>query len=468
MQSTILIVEDNIRIREIFAVTLRANYHVREAGTIAAAKAQMEDGEVDVVLLDLHLQTRVQDYAGFEILTWIRQELIRPVGVIMCTVEENIATVVEAMKLGADGYLSKNCSDAELLIKVQNALSKVRMQRERFVAEHHGEEEPDCLLGETPEMKKIFTQVDRIANKDETVLLLGEAGTGKELIARRLHENSERHKNHQPFIPLNCAALPADLAESILFGHERGAFTGAQQRQPGKLEVAEYGTLFLDEIDCMPLTQQTKFLRALESKVFERVGGNAPLRLRARVVAAAKSNLPEAVTAGKFRADLFDRLNVITFKLPPLRERPEDIKLLADHFCGRFSRKNGLQIDKIDDAAMRVLLAYRWPGNVRALRNEFERMLALAEPGTRRITRDMLSTDILQAVGLVPQRTRRAEGGTCTLRQARMLLERDMIDEALQLTKNNITQAAAKLGVTRRGLQKILKRHGRHVDDNDV
>jgi len=468
MKSTILIVDDTISLRENFATALRPAYHVRQAGTIAEAKEQMEDGEVDVALLDLHLQTRVKDYAGFEILDWIRHDLVQPVGVIMCTVEDQIATVVEAMKRGADDYLSKNCSDAELLVKVQNALQKVRLQRDLFVAQHHGQNDPDPVLGETPEIKKILTQIDRLANKDESVLLLGEAGTGKELIARRLHEKSERHQNHQPFIALNCAAIPNELAESTLFGHERGAFTGAHQRQPGKLEVAECGTLFLDEIDCMTISQQTKFLRALETRAFERVGGSQAVRLRARVVAAAKNDLPDAVRAGKFRGDLFDRLNVITFKLPPLRERPEDIKLLAEYFCQRFSRKNGLTIDPIDDAAMNVLLTYRWPGNVRQLRHEFERLLALADPGTQRVTREMLSTDILQAVGVTPQRTRRLEGVTCTLRQARMLLERDMIDEALKLTGDNVTQAAIKLGLSRRGLQKIMQRHGRHIDDNNA
>ena len=467
MQSAILIVDDNLGLREAFAAALRATYHVREAATVAEAKAQMEDGEVDVVLLDLHLQRLGQDYAGFEILTWIRHEIIRPVGVIMCTVEENISTVVEAVQRGADGYLSKNCSDAELLLKVQNALKNVRLQRERFVEKYHGEAQPEVLLADSPLMAKIVKQIDRVASRDEPVLLLGEAGTGKELFARRLHEMSERHKNRQPFIAINCAAIPAELAESTLFGHECGAFTSAHRRQPGKLEVAEYGTLFLDEIDCMPMNLQTKLLRVLETRVFERVGGNAPIRLRARLVAAAKADLPEAVKAGKFRADLFYRLNVVTLQLPPLRERPEDIIELAKYFCRRISSKNRLPIEEIEEAAMRVLLAYRWPGNVRELRHEFERMLALAEPEVQRITRDMLSTDILQAVGLAPQKTRRYEPGSCTLRQARMLLEKDMIDEALQFTHNNITQAAARLGLTRRGLQKILKRHGWHIDDSD-
>ena len=467
MKPTILIVDDNARLRETFGAALNAMYHVRQAGTVEEAKARLEDGEVDLALLDLHLHPRVHDYAGFDILKWIRQELTRPVGVLMFTVEESIATVVEAMKLGADDYLSKNCGDEELIIKAQNALEKVRLQRDRFVAEHHEKDEPDRLIGEAPEIKRILQQVDRLADKDETVLILGEAGTGKELIARRLHEQSWRKKYRQPFIALNCAAIPEPLAESELFGHERGAFTDAHRRKQGKLEVAEQGTIFLDEVDCMPLNVQTKFLRALEARIFERLGSsNQPIRLRARVVAAAKNNLPEAVATGKFRADLFYRLNVVTFALPPLRQRPDDIPALVDYFCQRFSRKNGLAIEKIDEAAMAVLLAYRWPGNVRELRHEFERILALAEPGTRGITREMLSAEILQAVGAAPKKSLRPENETLTLRQARMLLERQMIDEALQQTSRNITRAAAKLGLTRRGLQKILRRHGRAVDDD--
>jgi len=467
MKPTILIVDDNVRLRETFAAALNATYHVRQAGTVEEAKARLEDGEVDLALLDLHLQPRVQDQGGFEILKWIRRELIRPVGVVMFTVEESIATIVEAMKLGADDYLSKNCGDEELIIKVQNAIEKVRLQRDRFVAEQHKKDEPNLIIGEAPEIKRILKQVDRLADKDETVLILGEAGTGKELIARRLHEHSQRKTYRQPFIALNCAAIPETLAESELFGHERGAFTGANQRQPGKLEVAEQGTLFLDEVDCMPLNLQPKFLRALEAKIFERVGSSRPIRLRARVVAAAKNNLPEAVAVGKFRADLFYRLNVVTFSLPPLRQRPDDIPALADYFCQCFSRKNGLTIEKIDEAVMAVLLAYRWPGNVRELRHEFERILALAEPDTRCLTRDMLSAEILQAVGAAPKKMRRPAGETLTLRQARMLLERQMIDEALQQTNGNVTRTAENLGLTRRGLQKILQRHGRAVDGDD-
>lgn len=467
MKTTVLIVDDRASLRQSFEAALSPTYQTRQAATSSEAKAALEDGVVDLVLLDLHLQPGAHDRSGFEILKWIHHELGRPVGVIMCTVEDDIETVVEAIKLGADDFLSKNCGDEELLARVQKTVAKVRLQRNRVVAERQSQEETDHLIGESPAIKKILAQVDKLADKDETVLILGEAGSGKELIARRLHDNSRRKKQQQPFVALNCAAFPEALAASELFGHERGAFTNADRRQIGKLELAEQGTLFLDEMDCMPLSLQPQFLRALETRFFDRLGGNHAVKLRARIVAAAKTSLREDVAAKQFRGDLFDRLNVIMFELPPLRQRPDDIPLLANYFLKKFSRKNGLQIEKIEEAAMGVLLAYQWPGNVRELRHEFERLLALADSSTARITADMLSAQILQAVGAAPAKLLRRHDKALTLRQARMLLERQMIDDAMHETHNNITKTAEKLGLTRRGLQKILKRHGKLFTDEE-
>ncbi|MCG3118420.1 MAG: Regulatory protein AtoC [bacterium] len=466
MKTTVLIVDDKPTLREAFRQALSPTYQIRQAATSSAAKAALEDGEVDLVLLDLHLLPGGRDRGGFEILKWIQHELGRPVGVIMCTIADDIETVVEAIKLGADDFLSKNCGDEELLARVQKTVAKVRLQRSRVVAERQSQEETDRLVGESPALKRILAQVDKLADKDETVLILGEAGSGKELIARRLHDNGWRQKQQQPFVALNCAGFPEALAASELFGHERGAFTSAERRQIGKLELAEQGTLFLDEVDCMPLSLQPQFLRALETKVFDRLGGNHSVKLRARIVAAAKTSLPAAVAADKFRADLFDRLNVIRFELPPLRERPDDIPLLAHYFLKKLSRKNGLQIEKIEEAAMRALLAYRWPGNVRELRHEFERMLALADAGSACITADMLSAQIQQAVGATPKQRLHPPDGALTLRQARMLLERQMIDDTMQQTNHNITKTAEKLGLTRRGLQRILQRHGKFFTDD--
>jgi DNA-binding NtrC family response regulator len=379
----------------------------------------------------------------------------------MFTVEEDVSTVVEAMKLGADDYISKNCSDDELLVKVEKTISNLRAQRMQFVAEQQSHEGRDRIVGEAPALKKILAQTDKLADKDGPVLILGETGTGKELIARRLHEQSWRKKHQQPFVALNCAVIPENLAESELFGHERGAFSGAQQRRIGKFELAEQGTIFLDELDCLPLDLQAKLLRALENKVFERLGGNRQIKWRARVVAAAKNNLPQAVQRGNLRPDLYYRLNGITLELPPLRHRPEDIPSLADYFLKKFNRKNGLTIETIEESAMQTLMAYRWPGNVRELRRELERIFDLAEPGTRCITLDMLSENIRQAAGAVSQPLFLQKSNTLTLHQAKSLLQRQMVEAAMREAEDNITKAAEMLGLTRRGLQKILLRQGR-------
>lgn len=467
MKTTILIVDDNAGLRETFGAALSTKYETRLAATLDEAKAQLEDGEVDLALLDLHLQPGGHDRSGFEILKWIRKELARPISVIMFTVEDDISTVVEAMKLGADDYLSKNCSDEELLVKVEKAIANLRAQRAQFVAEQQGHEEKDRLIGNAPVLKKILAQVDKLADKDGPVLILGETGTGKELIARRLHEQSWRKKHQQPLVAINCATIPESIAESELFGHERGTFTGAQQRRVGKFELAEQGTIFLDELDCLPLELQAKFLRALEDRVFERLGGNRQIKLRARVVAAAKNNLPQAVEAGKLRPDLYYRLNGVTLELPPLRNRPEDIPLLTDYFLKRFNRKNGLTIETIEESAMQALLAYRWPGNIRELRRELERIFDLAEPGTRHIQLDMLSESIRQAAGAASQTRLVQKNEELTLHQAKSLLQRQMIDAAMRQANDNITKAAEKLGVTRRGLQKILSRQGKKIDDGE-
>ncbi len=467
MKTTILIVDDNPGLRETFGAALSTKYETRLAATTGEAKAQLEDGEVDLALLDLHLRPGGNDHSGFEILKWIRSELARPISVIMFTVEADVSTVVEAMKLGADDYIPKNCSDDELLVKVEKAIANLRAQRTQFVAEQQSHDERDRIIGAAPALKKILTQADKLADKEGPVLILGETGTGKELIARRLHEQSWRKKHQQPFVAINCAVIPENLAESELFGHERGAFSGAHQRRVGKFEWAEQGTIFLDELDSLPLELQAKLLRALEDRVFERLGGNRPIKLRARVVAAAKNNLPQAVQKGNLRPDLYYRLNGVTLELPPLRNRPEDIPSLADYFLKKFNRKNGLTIESIEESAMQALLAYRWPGNVRELRRELERIFDLAEPGVRRITLDMLSEDIRQVAGVASQPLLVQTSEPLTLHQAKSLLQRQMVDEAMRQANKNVTKAAELLGLTRRGLQKMLSRHGKEIDDGE-
>jgi two-component system response regulator AtoC len=455
MKATVLIVDDDPGMRENLNAILGEHYQMRLAASAEEAYAHLASGEVELALLDLHLHGRSRDRSGFEILESIRREPSRPVGVIMFTVEDEVATAVEAMQLGADHYLSKTCSDEELLIVVKKVLDNVRLQRAYLVAERESQDETDEIIGQSPAIKKILQQVDKIADKEGPVLIVGESGTGKELIARRLHDLSWRKKQKQSFVAINCAAIQKELAESELFGHEPGAFTDARRRRIGKLEFVDQGTLLLDEIDSMDKAVQAKLLRVIEERSFERLGGNQKIVFRGRVVAAAKSALQNAVASGEFREDLYFRLNGLTLSLPPLRNRPEDIPLLAHYFLHKLNRKHGLAIRQIAEEAMASLKAYPWPGNVRQLRNEIERIFDLADSGTSCITVSMLSENLRQQAVPLLEKLLDGKAESLTLPQAMELLKCGMITQALEESNGNITQAANKLGITRRGLQKM-------------
>jgi transcriptional regulator with PAS, ATPase and Fis domain len=341
----------------------------------------------------------------------------------------------------------------ELLLVIRRILENVRLRRAQVFAEQQSEDEGEQIIGRSPALVKVLEQADKLANRESTVLIIGESGTGKELIARRLHDDSWRKEQKQPFVAINCAALPANLVESELFGHEKGAFTGAIKQRLGKFELADQGTVLLDEVDTMPLELQAKLLRALEARVFERVGGNSQVRLRARLIAAAKSDLQNAVAAGKFRDDLYFRLNGVTLQLPPLRERVEDIPLLVHYFLQKLNRKYGRGFEQVDAEAMQRLVSYHWPGNVRQLHHVIEGVYYLAEPGTRGITAAMLSEYMSR---LAQEKSLGLEIDSLTLPEATELLKQQMIKAALEKSGNNITQAAKSLGLSRRGLQKML------------
>jgi two-component system response regulator AtoC len=453
MNATILIVDDDPRWRETLNEVLGGEYNVQLAATMEQAYELLAGGEAELALLDLHLHGRAHDRSGLEILKTIRRQESRPLGVIMFTVENDVPTAVEAMQLGADHYLSKTCSDEELLLVVRRILENVRLRRAQVFAEQQSEDESEQIIGRSPALVKVLEQADKLANRESTVLIIGESGTGKELIARRLHDDSWRKEQKQPFVAINCAALPANLVESELFGHEKGAFTGAIKQRLGKFELADQGTVLLDEVDTMPLELQAKLLRALEARVFERVGGNSQVRLRARLIAAAKSDLQNAVAAGKFRDDLYFRLNGVTLQLPPLRERVEDIPLLVHYFLQKLNRKYGRGLEQVDAEAMQRLVSYHWPGNVRQLHHVIEGVYYLAEPGTRGITAAMLSEYMSR---LAQEKFLRLEIDSLTLPEATELLKQQMIKAALEKSGNNITQAAKSLGLSRRGLQKML------------
>jgi len=458
MKATILIVDDDPSMRENFSAVLGAEYQVALAASVKEAQEQLAGSEIDLVLLDLHLGGRnARDRSGFEILKSLRRERTWPVGVIMFTVEDDVATAVEAMQLGANDYLLKTCSDDELKIVVREVIDHARLQRAQLASEQQWEDEMDDIIGQSPAMVNILEEVGRLADRDGPVLIIGESGTGKELIARRLHERSWRRQQKQPFVPINCMAIPEALAESELFGHEPGAFTGATKRRIGKFEFADQGTVFLDEIDGMPLALQGKLLRALDVKIFEPLGGNRKVRLRARLVAAAKSDLLAAIKAEKFREDLYYRLQGAVLTLPPLRERPEDIPLLVQYFLRKLNQQYGRRIETVTAETMEILQRYTWPGNVRQLYHEMEQMVELAEEGTLSLAADMLSAKLRRESAVRPNQLFFQPAESMTLPEAMELLRNQMIDAVLEKVNGNITQAAKILGVTRRGLQKMLK-----------
>ena len=458
MKATILIVDDNPSQREINQTVLREHYQVVLAAGAAEAYEQLAGGEIDLALLDLHLDGPLaHDSTGFEILKTIRRSESRPIGVIMFTVENEVATAVEAMQLGADHYLPKNCSDAELLLVVGRVLENVRLQRADFFAAHQDDEEIAQIIGVDAALVSVLELADKVAGADNPVLILGESGTGKELIARRLHTQSWRPQQKEGFVAINCAALPKELVESELFGHEKGAFTGALTRRIGKFELAGRGTIFLDEIDSMPLELQAKLLRALEARIFEPLGSNRQVRLQARFVTAAKNDLQNAVAAEKFREDLFYRLNGVTLRLPALRERVNDIPLLTHHFLRQLNRKSGRGLEQVDDDAMELLKQYRWPGNIRELYHVLEGVFHRAEAGTRRITADMLLEYLCEPEALPFKKMLGEEFESLKLHDATALLKRQMIKMAMERLNGNISQAAESLGISRRGLQKMLK-----------
>ena len=374
----ILLVEDKDPLRTMLRAALEDQGHqVIEARDEAEAAARLQDSRIDLVLSDLRLTTG----DGFGVLR-AAKDLDTDLPVIVMTAYGSIQDAVQAMKEGALDFLAKPVDLDHLQLLVARALAQ-----RRLAAEHQLLKEElairrgaPTIIGEDPSVKRVAVALGRAADTDATVLLLGESGTGKELYARTLHARSPRVNG--PFVAINCAAIPETLLETELFGHEKGAFTGATARKPGRFELAHRGTLFLDEIGDLPLPLQAKILRVLEDKRFERVGGTQSLQVDVRVVAATNRQLKAAVAARQFREDLYFRLSVFPIDIPPLRERGGDIEILARHFIERFSRDVKNRPLQLADAALDALRRYRWPGNVRELQNCIERAVILTDGDT--------------------------------------------------------------------------------------
>jgi DNA-binding NtrC family response regulator len=374
--------------------------------------------------------------------------------VVMVSGQASIEMAVRATRLGAVDFLEKPLSTEKLMVTVENVLKLSRLEQENRELRHRlGKHE---IVWQSPVMERLMAQIRRVAASETRVCILGETGTGKELVARTLHENSPRHAG--PFVTLNCAAVPAELIESELFGHEKGAFTGASARHTGKFEQAHGGTLFLDEIGDMPLAMQAKLLRVLEEGEVERVGGDKPVRVDARVIVATHRNLEALVKQNAFRQDLFHRIYVFPLALPPLRDRREDISTLAQHFARQVAAQNGWKEKPIEPSAIQELERYEWPGNVRELRNVVERLLLIAAGES--VTADDVRLALPQAGAAVAGERSGAGAFTGTLAERVEKFEKETLVNELARHGYHMTNAARALGLERSHLYKKCQQLG--------
>jgi DNA-binding NtrC family response regulator len=401
---------------------------------------------VDLVLLDI----RLPGIDGLEVLQQIKA-LDEQLEVVLVTAVKTVRTAVAAMKLGAFDYLTKPFDEEEVLAVIRRALGRRALEREVLFlrSELARQRDFDAIVGQAPEMRRLHQLIAQVGRTTATVLITGETGTGKELVARAIHRASPRREH--PFVPVNPAAIPESLLESELFGHERGAFTGAHQRKLGRLELAQGGTLFLDEIGALRADLQVKLLRVLQEREIERVGGGRPIKVDVRVVAATNADLKKAVAEQAFREDLYYRLNVVPLSVPPLRERREDVPVLARHFVRKYSLEFKKPPAALSPEALEVLEAYPWPGNVRELENVIERCVALGEGPV--IERRDLPFDLGFPGGVA-----RARAGVTRLRDACEEFERQFVLRTLERANWNRVEAARLLGLHRNSLKLKLAR----------
>ncbi|HXG17392.1 MAG TPA: sigma-54 dependent transcriptional regulator [Calidithermus sp.] len=432
----VLVADDERNLREVLVRELvRRGHEVEAAADGEEALARLGDGLFDVLVLDMRMPRR----EGLDVLRAVGGQPEAP-QVIVMTGFQDVATAVEAMKLGAYDYLTKPARIEELDVLIRKAAEKGQLLRDNRTLRAHAEAPPAGeILTRSPRMQEVLRIVERVAPTDSTVLVLGESGTGKELVARAIHQRSPRAG--RPFVPIHCGALPREVLESELFGHEKGAFTGAVSAKPGLIELADGGTLFLDEIGETEPDSQVKLLRVLETGTFFRVGGTRARRVDVRVVAATNRDLGEAMRAGQFRPDLFYRVNTITVSLPPLRERPEDVGLLARHFLDTYGAYG---VRRLSAAALAALERYEWPGNVRELQHAIERAVILARG------------EEIQPEDLPPE-VAGAPGGTAPVAGTLEAMERAHIVATLRRVGGHRGKAAALLGIDPKTLyRKIL------------
>ncbi|MFW5920510.1 MAG: sigma-54-dependent transcriptional regulator [Polyangiales bacterium] len=460
----ILIADDEANLRRVLSAQLeRDGYEVHAVEDGAQALSALEDHHLDVVITDL----RMPEHDGMEVLEHVTERYPH-VPVIMITAHGTVDTAVQALKMGAFDYVTKPFDRTELKNVIDKA-ARTRELSERDVAPEPHQRGRYRLIGKAPAMVELYRVIDRVADTPSTVLLTGESGTGKELIARALHENSSR--SDKPFIRVNCAAIPPELIESELFGYEKGAFTGAVTSKPGRFELANHGTLFLDEIGELPVSMQVKLLRAIQERELERVGGIKTIEVDVRLIAATNRDLKADIAEGRFREDLYYRLNVVHVDVPPLRDRRDDIPLLLDHFLRRNNERLGRTVQGVTDQAAAALEGYPWPGNVRELENVNERCMLFCDG--ERIELEHLPPEIRAPAPQdegddgepstpAPSTSELLEraGLKEAVREATARVERDLIERALERTGGNVTHTARLLKISRKSLQTKMKELG--------
>ena len=457
-KATVLIVDDDRLLRRQLQWALVERHRVLEAETRASAIEQLQREQIDVVICDLHLPPDLDGISeGLAVVEAARGA--RPaVPVVVITGGDKKQGALEAIRRGAYGFFEKPFDEEEVSHIVAQAARVRRLEKEVLrlrsaldMCQGFGR-----FIGASPALERILKQARAVADTNVTVLLTGENGTGKEVLARAVHEESQRAE--RPFVAVSCAALPETLIESELFGHERGAFTGATQAKKGRFELADTGTLFLDEIGELSQSVQVKLLRVLQERTFERVGGTKTVQVDIRLIAASNRDLEQEVEAGNFRRDLFYRLNVVPLHLPPLRERREDVPLLAAHFAGKAAEKHGRATAELDPVLVEALQEYDWPGNIRELENLVERLVVLSS-GTR-LGLEFLPEKMLHVRPAASSSTSQPNGDEETLEGAMLALKRRMVASALQSEGGNKAAAAKHLGISRSYLHRLITELG--------
>ncbi len=450
--ATLLVADDDPGLRESLERALtREGFRVVLASDGNAALERLQAGGIDLVLTDL----KMPGLTGIELLRAVKA-IAPDVDVILLTAFGTVEEAVKAMKEGAYDFLTKPFQRAQVLRLIRQALERRELIQQNRALQQRLDDllRQGAIIGSSPAFRRMMMLVEQVATSSATVLITGESGTGKELVARTIHQRSGRARG--PFVAVNCAALPETLLESELFGYEKGAFTGAAGRKEGRFELADGGTLFLDEVTDLSLVTQPKILRVLQEGEFERLGGTKSLRVDVRIVAASNQDLGQMVREKRFREDLYYRLNVITIRVPPLRERREDVRVLAQHFLRIYAAKNDRALEGFTDEAMRRLEAYSWPGNVRELENVIERGVVLTRGD-------------LMDVGDLPEEIAGATPlpeGVLSIRIGTPLAEVEarLLDETLRVTKGNKTLTAKLLGIDPRTVSRKLERQDEEAE----